>query len=116
MVFMTIYESLKVSVFGLGIVFAVLTGLSLMVKIQSAIAALVEKSIDSMGISKNEIAECNGGTEPDPAGVSSGELRLVGLDEKTAAIIMAIISHESKIPIEELQFRSIKAAEGQITL
>ena len=41
----------------------------------------------------------------------AGELKLFDVDEKTAAIIMAIVSHESKIPLSELQFKSIKALD-----
>jgi len=35
-------------------------------------------------------------------------MKLVNVDEKTAAMIMAIISDESKIPLSELQFKSIR--------
>ena len=43
--------------------------------------------------------------------ITAGELKLFDVDEKTAAIIMAIVSHESKIPLSELQFKSIKALD-----
>ncbi|HPP68262.1 MAG TPA: hypothetical protein PLY67_02605 [Clostridiales bacterium] len=33
---------------------------------------------------------------------------LNGIDEETAAAIMAIVSHESGIPLEKLEFKSIK--------
>lgn len=36
------------------------------------------------------------------------ELKLINVDEKTAALIMAIVSHESGIPLFELVFTSIK--------
>lgn len=40
---------------------------------------------------------------------SGGGLELVNVDERTAAMIMAIVSHETSIPLEKLYFRSIKA-------
>jgi len=43
--------------------------------------------------------------------MSAGELKLKGVDERTAAMIMAIVSHESGIPLSELQFKSIKAVD-----
>ena len=43
-----------------------------------------------------------------PAAVGSRTVDLEDTDEKTAASIMAIISHESEIPLEQLQFRTIK--------
>jgi hypothetical protein len=33
------------------------------------------------------------------------------VDEKTAAMIMAIISDETQIPLSELQFKKIKAID-----
>lgn len=41
----------------------------------------------------------------------TGELELIGTDEKTAAIIMAIVSNESGIPLNRLSFKSIKLME-----
>ena len=48
-----------------------------------------------------------------PAGpaASSGDLELVGTDEKTAAVIMAIVSDKSGIPLNRLQFKSITLME-----
>ncbi|MGI6537769.1 MAG: OadG family transporter subunit [Caldicoprobacterales bacterium] len=43
--------------------------------------------------------------------ISAGKLQLKKVDEKTAAMIMAIVSHESGIPLSELRFRSIKLIE-----
>ena len=40
--------------------------------------------------------------------LSSGTLKLYDVDEPTAAMIMAIVSDESGIPLSELCFRSIK--------
>lgn len=42
---------------------------------------------------------------------SSGNLELVGTDEKTAAVIMAIVSDKSGIPLNRLQFVSITLME-----
>lgn len=53
-----------------------------------------------------------------PAAVSgpaapSGDLELVGTDEKTAAVIMAIVSDKSDIPLNRLQFKSITLMEDK---
>ncbi|HPJ80688.1 MAG TPA: OadG family protein [Saccharofermentans sp.] len=42
---------------------------------------------------------------------SSGSLKLKNCDEKTAAMIMAILSDETKIPLSELVFKSITLVE-----
>ncbi|MBR3835516.1 MAG: hypothetical protein IKJ69_01850 [Clostridia bacterium] len=46
-------------------------------------------------------------------GTSSGDLELVGVDEKTAAVIMAIVSDKSGIPLNRLQFKSIALMEDK---
>ncbi len=43
-----------------------------------------------------------------PAGVE-----LVGVDESTAAVIMAIVSHQSGISLDRLAFKSIKLSEDK---
>lgn len=45
---------------------------------------------------------------PAPEGVNNGEVDLVGVDEKTAAVIMAIVSQQSNIPLNRLSFKSIR--------
>ena len=49
--------------------------------------------------------------EPAPSqeAVYGGELALYDVDEKTAACIMAIVSDETKIPLSQLVFKSIRA-------
>ncbi len=44
-------------------------------------------------------------------GVNNGEVDLIGVDEKTAAVIMAIVSQQSEIPLNKLSFKSIKLVE-----
>lgn len=50
---------------------------------------------------------------PLPANTSAGSLDLVDVDEKTAAVIMAIVSKESGIPLNRLAFKSIKKMEDK---
>ncbi len=44
----------------------------------------------------------------------SGELVLVKVAERDAALIMAIVADELKIPINELDFKSIKRVEENL--
>lgn len=48
-----------------------------------------------------------------PSAVSQGTLDLIGTDEKTAAVIMAIVSNKSGIPLNRLSFKSIKLMEDE---
>lgn len=40
--------------------------------------------------------------------VPAAGIRLIDVDERTAAVVMALTSHESGIPLERLSFRSIR--------
>lgn len=40
-------------------------------------------------------------------------VQLVGVDEPTAAVVMAIVSNESGIPLNRLSFKSIKITEDK---
>jgi Na+-transporting methylmalonyl-CoA/oxaloacetate decarboxylase gamma subunit len=72
------------------------------------LAAVIIKLITSaVGKAKHETEE--EASEPAPPSVyTKSELKLIDVDERTAALIMAIISHESGIPLSELEFSSIK--------
>ena len=45
---------------------------------------------------------------PLPADTSEGTLKLIDVTEEEAAVIMAVVSHRSGIPLNRLQFNSIK--------
>ncbi len=45
--------------------------------------------------------------------ISSGELELIETDEKTAAVIMALVSYKSGIPLNRLSFKSIRLMEDK---
>ena len=52
-----------------------------------------------------------GSDKPEAEEFSSGTLKLKGCDEKTAAMIMAIVADDTGIPLSELVFKSIKLVE-----
>lgn len=107
---MTISKSLLVSVFGLAIVFVVLVALSLVITLLSKILGAFRKKEKTPQGAPGNIPQ-QAAAETQDAGIAAGELKLIDVDEKTAAIIMAIVSHESGIPLSELQFKSIKALD-----
>jgi len=43
-----------------------------------------------------------------PGTIFAGNIKLTEVDERSAAMIMAIVSDESGIPLSELRFKSIK--------
>jgi hypothetical protein len=103
---LTLSESLGVAVFCMAIVFAVLACLFLLIKAFSvgvrmieARAVLVTPDADTGSASHQ-----GSGT----AIYDVGQLRLRDVDEPTAALVMAIVSDESGIPLSELCFKSIQ--------
>ncbi|OQB14327.1 MAG: Oxaloacetate decarboxylase, gamma chain [Firmicutes bacterium ADurb.Bin193] len=108
---MSMLGSLVVSLFMMALVFVVLSILCAMVIILSKVLALVgnkgKQTVADNSVSM--VTKLNESTKE--SNFSTGELKLIGTDEKTAAIIMAIVSHESKIPLSSLIFKSIKVVE-----
>ncbi len=101
---MTVLESLPYAFFTLAIVFFVLIVLFLMIKLFSILVGLFERKTEEDLFVPEFAAISEVGPE-----LSCGELKLQNVDEPTAAMIMAIVSEESGIPLEELCFKSIKA-------
>jgi Na+-transporting methylmalonyl-CoA/oxaloacetate decarboxylase gamma subunit len=97
---MSLLDSILVSLFGIGIVFIVLAILSAVLKIQSNLFRLLAK--ENKQIEQYSEVECK-------EDLTYGEVQLVGVDDRTAALIMAIVSDEMKTPLEELHFKYIKS-------
>ncbi|MEA1959772.1 MAG: OadG family transporter subunit [Bacillota bacterium] len=120
---MTLMDSLLVSMTGLAVVFLVLILVSLLIMLQSLVIGYFmahKNKLDSVKtnaidtryiLAKEETVNIMEGPEIISEGRSAGELKLLGVDEKTAAMIMAIVSDESQIPLCELQFKMIKAID-----
>jgi Na+-transporting methylmalonyl-CoA/oxaloacetate decarboxylase gamma subunit len=90
----------------MAVVFAVFICLCVIIKILSFVIGSISgngnKNPDITPASEPAAAEENG---PE---MSCGELKLYDVDERTAAMIMAIVSDESGIPLNELNFKSIR--------
>ena len=106
---MSVLESIVTAMFSLSLVFAVLAILCAMVMVLS----VVLKKLDQKAVAEKAkaMAEAVQDWDVEICHASSGELRLKNVDEKTAAMIMAIVSDESKVPLCELCFRSIAALD-----
>lgn len=106
---MTVIQSLPYALFCIAVVFVVLIALSLIIKVFSFIIGLLSKGIEKPSDTPAEVTspqQIAGTTQV--FGTSSGQLTLQGVDETTAAIIMAVISEDLKMPLDQLNFKSIK--------
>lgn len=113
-------EVLLIAASGIAIVFLVLAILCLMIPVVSRLVrAFTEelapqvqeqekKSVVAVEPAEpiTPVVETPAVTEPVTYG---GNIVLVDVDEKTAACVMAIVSHETGIPLSELIFKKIKA-------
>lgn len=106
---MTIGNSILVALIVMFIVFVVLLALSLLLKIEASVLGYFSKeknneqnetNVSHISMAKSEDNE-----------ISAGELMLIDVEESTAAMIMALTSDELKIPLKELQFKSIRALD-----
>ena len=94
-----VLDALMIAVSGFFIVFLMLAVLwGIIVIISRAVTALAGKEQQSAA------APAVPAPAPAPAAVV-----LEGIDETQAACVMAIVSHETGIPLDELVFKSIKA-------
>lgn len=115
---MPLFEALMTSLVGVLTVICILAIIAVLIILVSKVI----RSFESMA-SKKTAAKVDAPAVAVPAakptgvipvaGVSQGTIDLVNVDEKTAAIIMAIVSDKSGIPLNRLSFKSIKLVEDE---
>jgi Na+-transporting methylmalonyl-CoA/oxaloacetate decarboxylase gamma subunit len=103
---MTVPESILVTLFVMAVVFLVLILLSLILKVFSKVLSPIANKSDQKAVLDANSAIQNSLQNREEV-FSSGLLKLKNVDEPTAAILMAIVSDESEIPLSELCFKSI---------
>lgn len=103
----SVTSALLVALSGMVIVFLMLAILCAMIVIISKVVSALTKKNEGAAPAPAPAAAA---PAPAPApGPFGGEVALIDVDEKTAACIMAIVSHETGIPLSELVFKTIKA-------
>lgn len=109
---LSIIDGLKIAIYGFVTVFIVLAALMVIINVLGKIVASLEKT--------EEVAAPAPVTPAAPAVEEEkldlpveyvGTLQLIDVDEKTAACIMAIISEQTHIPLENLIFKRIELIE-----
>lgn len=103
---MTFAKAALVAVVGFCAVLLILAVIALFIK---GIAAVFDKSAKKKKTTNSPIT-------PVPAAPSAPvqpSVELINVDEQTAAIIMAIVSHRSGISLDRLAFKSIKLSEDK---
>lgn len=112
---MPLTDALAVSLIGIVTVICILAVIACLILLVSKTIRAIENKANSKKAAAAPVVEAASAASgvPMPAGMNQGELELVGTDEKTAAIIMAIVSDKSGIPLNRLSFKSIKLMEDK---
>ncbi len=99
----------------IAVVFAVLFIMYVMISLSSKVIAALPSGDKKAAEASAAPAAAPAETAPASEGedFSSGTLKLKGCDEKTAAMIMAIVSDNMGIPLSELVFKSITLVENK---
>ena len=108
--FLTVPQALLVAFCGLLIVFIMLAALSGIMYLLSKVLNAAPKQEAAGAPAAPTAPAAPAAPAKAPAGQTyAGQVALVGVDEKTAACLMAIVSEETNIPLDELVFRKIEA-------
>ena len=111
---MPLTDAIAVSLIGITTVILILAVIACLILLVSKVIRLIEGAASKKEPVAVETAPVSSACGvPMPAGMNQGELELIGTDEKTAAIIMAIVSDKSGIPLNRLAFKSIKLMEDK---
>ena len=107
---MPIGEALMTSLIGIITVILILAIIAVLIILVSMAIRAIENRADSKN---NQNSSNSVSSAPIPSNMNTGDIELVNTDEKTAAVIMAIVSQKSGIPLNRLAFKSIKLMEDK---
>ena len=112
---MPLTDALATSLIGITTVICILAVIAVLIILVSKVIRAVEGAATKKAPATPAAAPAASAPAgvPMPAGMNQGELELINTDEKTAAIIMAIVSDKSGIPLNRLSFKSIKLVEDE---
>ena len=103
---LTVTQGLKIALYGFTTVFIMLAILMLIINVLSKLVEMMTpKKVEEPVKVEEKPVENKTNIE------YTGEIQLIDVDEKTAACIMAIISDETQIPLENLIFKKIRLLE-----
>lgn len=97
-----ILDALMIAVSGFFIVF-------LMLAVLWGIIVIVSRAVGAIAGKGSEAASASAAAPASASAAAPAAVVLEGIDETQAACVMAIVSHETGIPLDELVFKSIKA-------
>lgn len=114
-----VISAFGISVIGFAIVFGVLVVLMFVIRVLRNLSEMADARAATAAAAATSVAVAKAVSEPvgpsmprDPNMVpaigSLGEVKLHNVDDKTAAMLMAIVADEMQAPLNELRFISIR--------
>ena len=116
---LTMGDTLKTSGVGFVIVLVVLAFIAVLIKLISGIFSKTigkEKKTETKAEAPATAPAVSSAPVVTAPPVTPGYLRLEGVSEANAAVIMALVSHQTGIPLNRLAFHSIKCLQDSVEL
>ena len=104
----SVLDALMIALSGIVIVFIMLALLWGVIAVISRVMGVLEKHT-AQPASVSAAAPAAAAPAAAPAPAPAPQVKLEGVSEVEAACVMAIVSHETGIPLDQLVFKSIKA-------
>ena len=104
----SVLDALMIALSGIVIVFLMLALLWGVIAVISRVMGVLEKHT-AHPASVSAAAPAAAAPAAAPAPAPAQQVKLEGVSEVEAACVMAIVSHETGIPLDQLVFKSIKA-------
>lgn len=104
----SVLDALMIALSGIVIVFIMLALLWGVIAVISRVMGVLEKHT-AHPASVSAAAPAAAAPAAAPAPAPAPQVKLEGVSEVEAACVMAIVSHETGIPLDQLVFKSIKA-------
>lgn len=104
----SVLDALMIALSGIVIVFLMLALLWGVIAVISRVMGVLEKHT-AHPASVSAAAPAAAASAAAPAPAPAPQVKLEGVSEVEAACVMAIVSHETGIPLDQLVFKSIKA-------
>ena len=111
----TLAQGLGYAVMGFSIVFVMLLFLLIAIKVMVAVMSAISgrkkgaAAAPAVSAAPAPASDPNAGKVPAPG--SLGEIAIHDVEEKDAALIMAIVADKMGVPLNELRFKSIKKVD-----
>ena len=110
---MPVSEALAIAVIGFCTVLLILATIAVLIILLSKAVRSIENMLTKKTTASSAASPVPAPVQPSPEGVNGGEVELIGTDEKTAAVIMAIVSQQSGIPLNRLSFKSVRLLDDE---